>query len=93
MKKYFLFIASFISCSFCLAQNVAINNDASVADNSAILDVKSLSKGVLVPRMSASERTAIINPATGLLIYQKDGSNGFYYNAEYRLRLFSYNCP
>jgi len=35
---------------------VAINNDGSLPDNSAILDVKSTNKGMLLPRMTmASE--------------------------------------
>ena len=61
-------------------QGVAINNDASEADPSSMLDVKSTGKGILIPRMSASNRTGISNPATGLLVYQIDNPKGFYYN-------------
>jgi len=64
------------------AQNpgVAINTDGSQADASALLDVKSTSAGVLVPRMLMSERdNNIASPATGLLIYQTDNTPGFYY--------------
>src|SRR5437868_11984716 len=63
------------------AQNVAINNSAVVADPSAMLDVNSNSKGMLVPRMTQAQRLAIINPATGLLVYQTDIDSGFYFNA------------
>jgi hypothetical protein len=62
------------------AQNVAINNDASAPDNSALLDVKSTTKGLLIPRMLLSERNLISNPATGLLIYQTDNGQGLYIN-------------
>ena len=67
MKKIFtiLFIAACINTQ---AQNVAINNDASVPDNSAMLDVKSLTKGVLIPRMNSTNINAIVNPAKGLLV-------------------------
>jgi len=34
---------------------------------------------MLVPRMTAAQKTAIASPATGLLIYQTDGTTGFYY--------------
>ncbi|GLU52684.1 exosporium glycoprotein BclB-related protein [Dyadobacter frigoris] len=48
-------------------------------DGSAQLDVTSTSKGVLVPRMSLSDRNLIASPATSLLIYQTDNTPGFYY--------------
>ena len=50
-------------------------------EGSAQLEVKSTSKGLLTPRMTASERTAINSPSTGLIVYQTDGTEGFYYNA------------
>ena len=58
---------------------VAVNTDASNPDASAMLDVKSTDKGLLIPRMTETERNAITSPATGLLIYQTDGTAGFYY--------------
>jgi len=49
-----------------LAQNV---RGGSVGDPTALLDLQSTSKGLLLPRMSSAERSAIVNPAEGLLIY------------------------
>ncbi len=62
-----------------LAQSVAINADSSLPDASAILDLKSAKKGLLVPRMTTAQRDAIAAPATGLLIYMTDNIAGFYY--------------
>ena len=63
------------------AQSVAINTDGSVPDASAILDLKSADKGVLVPRMTAAQRSAIANPSKGLLVFQTDPVPAFcYYN-------------
>ena len=59
------------------AQNVGINT--STPDASAALDVTSTTQGVLVPRMTQAQRTIIATPATGLLVYQTDGSAGFYF--------------
>jgi hypothetical protein len=61
------------------AQSVAINADSSKADPSAILDLKSTSKGFLAPRMTLAQRNALAVPAVGLLIYQTDNMPGFYY--------------
>jgi hypothetical protein len=72
----FAFISPFI-----FSQSVGINTDASQPDNSALLDIKSNNKGLLLPRMSASNRGLITSPATGLLVYQNDGQTGFYYNS------------
>jgi hypothetical protein len=63
-----------------LGQNVGINGDGSIPDASAMLHVKSSDKGLLIPSMNAAQRTAIVSPATGLLVYQTDGDAGFYYN-------------
>ena len=48
-------------------------------DVSAQLDVSSSTKGLLMPRMTATQRSNISNPATGLLVFQTDGTPGFYY--------------
>ncbi len=62
------------------AQSVAINTDGSVASSSAMLDVKSISKGLLVPRMSSNQRSRITAPAPGLLVYDTDTKSFWYYN-------------
>ena len=58
---------------------VAINTDESLPDASAILDISSTEKGVLIPRMSSAEREAISNPATGLLVYDSTENSFWYY--------------
>ena len=46
---------------------------------SALLDISSTNKGILIPRMTASQKSSISSPTTGLLIYQTDAPAGFYY--------------
>ena len=46
---------------------------------SALLDLESTSRGLLIPRLPLTQRNAIASPATGLLIYQTDNTPGFYY--------------
>lgn len=60
------------------SQGVGINDDNTNPDPTAILDVKSTDKGMLVPRMSSVQRTAIPTPAVGLLVFDLT-TNGFWY--------------
>src|SRR5689334_18191374 len=46
---------------------------------SSLLEIRSTTKGVLISRMTSTQRNAIISPARGLLVYQTDGITGFYY--------------
>lgn len=78
-NKLLLCAIAMLSALQSYAQNVGINADGSNPDNSAMLDVKSTSKGLLIPRMTEVQRTAIAFPATGLLVYQNDVAQGFYY--------------
>ncbi|MBC8486623.1 MAG: type VI secretion system tube protein Hcp [Bacteroidetes bacterium] len=81
MKLIVTCLFSVIMVYSTIAQNVAISDDGTyTADNSAMLDVKSTSKGLLIPRLNSFEKDNIPLPAHGLLIYQTDGEEGFYYN-------------
>jgi len=64
----------------CFSQNVAINTDHSPANSSAMLDVKSITKGILISRMSTASRDAIPSPADGLLIYNSSTNEFNFYN-------------
>ena len=46
---------------------------------SALLEMVSTSKGLLIPRMTFTQRNAIVSPAAGLMIYQTNSTPGFYY--------------
>jgi len=81
MKKIFSFLVTFI-CVAALtnAQSVSVNTDGTAADNSSILDVKSTTKGMLVPRMTTAQRIAIVAPATGLLVFDTDTKTFWFYS-------------
>ena len=51
------------------SQGVGINETGANPNPSAILDVESSNKGFLPPRLTTSQRDAIINPADGLIIF------------------------
>ncbi|MHA7841867.1 MAG: phage tail protein [Winogradskyella sp.] len=46
---------------------------------SSALDIESSDKGILIPRMTVSERLAIATPADGLMVYQTNDVIGFYF--------------
>lgn len=49
------------------AQNIGIGTNT--PDASALLDISSTQKGLLVPRMSSTERASILSPAVGLVVF------------------------
>jgi uncharacterized protein (TIGR02145 family) len=63
-----------------LMAQVAINEDGSTADASAMLDVKSTSKGFLMPRMTAGQIASVSGPATGLTVFNTDDSRIYIYD-------------
>ncbi|MGE5354677.1 MAG: tail fiber domain-containing protein [Deltaproteobacteria bacterium] len=61
-----------------LSAQVGINETNSSPDASAMLDVSSTNKGLLIPRMTGAEMNAIVTPADGLMIFNTT-DNCFYF--------------
>ncbi|MDX9695843.1 MAG: tail fiber domain-containing protein [Bacteroidales bacterium] len=75
-----VFVAAILFVGMQANAQVAINDNGAVPDGSAILDLRNtVSKGLLIPQFTIAARPT--NPAQGLLYYQLDGAQGFYYNA------------
>src|SRR5579872_1235704 len=83
MKNTLLALSLGALLSVCTAsaygQGMAVNTTGAAANSSALLDVSSTTQGMLIPRMTNAQLTAIASPATGLLVYQTDGTAGFYF--------------
>src|SRR6185436_1789022 len=80
LLKPVFFLSLQVFVFFSTAQNVAINNDGSNPHSSAILDIKSSTKGLLIPRTSTTSRIAIVNPAKGLMLYDTTTSSFWFHN-------------
>lgn len=74
MKKLLLGLC-LVTCTAIAQAQVGIGT--ATPDASAQLDISSSNKGILIPRVTQSNRPA--SPVTGLLIFQTDGTPGFYY--------------
>ena len=59
---------------------IAINTDGTDPDASAMLDVSSTDKGILIPRMDSTNRKNISNPAIGLMVYDSTTHSFWFYN-------------
>src|SRR6187402_2050154 len=76
---WILFLGTFIfSADFTYAQSIGINNDNSIPHPSAILDVKSTNKGILIPRLSSVDRTGIVSPSIGLFVFDTNTLSFWY---------------
>lgn len=78
-KFYFhsvLIVVFFLSQK--LHAQVAISETPATPDPSAMLDVVSTTKGMLVPRITAAARLGIASPANGLLLYDTDSAAFFF---------------
>jgi len=69
---FFLFLSNFAQ--------VGINTEN--PHDSAMLDVESTEKGVLMPRMTTSQRIAIQNPAEGLLVFDTTESRFYHFSTK-----------
>ncbi|MEI6436612.1 MAG: hypothetical protein WCP32_17430, partial [Bacteroidota bacterium] len=69
MKNIFILTMMFLLFSRAMYSQVAINSDGSQPDPSAMLDVKSTTRGALIPRMTQAQISMIGNPANGLVVF------------------------
>lgn len=67
MKKSFFLMIYLATIITTLQAQVGINT--ATPNSSAALDIVSSDKGMLIPRMTSTQRTAISNPAEGLMVY------------------------
>jgi len=71
-------LAILITGSSSIAQSVGIGTTTPAS--SAMLHINSTNKGLLIPRLTSAQRTAIASPAAGLQVYDTNTNSFWYYN-------------
>jgi hypothetical protein len=79
MKKAIYFLIILFTAIGSISAQVAINEDGSRPNNSAILDLKSKNKGLLLPRIN-DPANEISKPTSGLMVYNTAEKNLNYFN-------------
>lgn len=76
-----------ILSAICFSNNIFSQNNVGFGtltpDQSAILELQSTDKGLLIPRTDTSSVNALGIPATGLLIYQLNNNTFYYFAGSY----------
>ncbi len=78
MKKILFLLFFILPMADSFAQNIGIGTKS--PDASAMLDVTSTSKGMLIPRMTTAQRNAILLPVNGLIVYDSTSNSIWFRN-------------
>jgi len=77
-------VISLLVCLFINNKSMAqVGIGTTNPDASSMLDIQSTSKGILIPRMTTTQRTAISNPATGLMVFDTTTQSFWFYNTSW----------
>ena len=84
MKKCFILFLKTITIfsSMCISMytNGQVGIGTSTPNGSAALDISSSNKGMLIPRLTTTQRNAISNPAMGLMVFDIDKGNVMFFD-------------
>ena len=91
MRFYIFLIVFCLVISSPSKSQIGISKDGSIPDNSAILDLKSTSGGLLFPRMTTDEQFSIWRPAAGLMVFNTDSSDFYGFDGQRWIALWDVN--
>ena len=87
MKNAVAFLLLIAALLMARAGRAQVGVGTTTPDAKAALDIRATDKGLLIPRLTAAQRAAIVTPPQGLMVYQTDGTasggaqTGFWYYA------------
>jgi hypothetical protein len=79
MKHLYLLAAGLLATTASRAQTGSIGIGTTTPNPKAALDISATDKGLLIPRMDSATRAGIAAPPDGLMVFQTDGRQGFWY--------------
>ncbi len=81
MKNLYLFLLMILAVQSIHAQQ-GVGIGTAAPHGKSILDLTSTTKGLLIPRMNSTQRTGIMTPPQGLMVFQNTGTTslGFWYH-------------
>ncbi|MEM6699037.1 MAG: hypothetical protein AAF599_11610, partial [Bacteroidota bacterium] len=99
MKHLLLLFTLFLSLQL-TAQTLTVKEDGTPIEDSAIAEFQSNSKGILIPRVSSTERENINNPTIGLMVFDTSTERFWFYGSDGWEEIgnggydssYSYNC-
>ncbi|MFT6443253.1 MAG: hypothetical protein ACJASQ_002307 [Crocinitomicaceae bacterium] len=80
LASLILLLALFFNASNTYAQSMGISGIAIIPDPSSILEMRTTTKGMLIPRMTEAERDLISSPANGLMAYNTSTNQFNFYD-------------
>ncbi len=78
MRYFFVALFFMLSAPSFAQDNVGVGTIS--PDPSAILDLNATDKGILIPRVTQTQRLAIVNPAQGLMVYDVTDNTFWYFD-------------
>ena len=75
-----LLLLASLSILFAQTEGIGINTNGNAPDPSAMLDIQSSEKGLLIPRMDSSSRNAINSPSEGLMVYDSSMTSFWFFD-------------
>ena len=81
LRFVLMLVATFSLVPLAIEAQVSVNTDGTTPHTSAMLEVKSSNKGLLIPRMTTAQRTTLGATAIGgLMVYDTDLNKFYYHN-------------
>ena len=77
--RFLFFLTLLVISTVSIAQN-NVGIGTTTPDASAVLELSANDKGVLIPRLTTAQRTTIVSPANGLMVFDTDLDCFHYYS-------------